>query len=172
MQILLEGILLRTYDSQNIEDQAIIQKFPVKEDKNSFIHSIGTRLMQNNRSKNFPFQTAFFVESRGNVVGYLYISSIRNDEVYLEYFILEEYRRQGYGKCLLGSVTRYLETNYNIRKLKLDIDPSNQNSLNLALSCGFELEEEDYQNCGMNGRMQFSRDNYYYVDKKRATTRR
>ena len=58
-------------------------------------------------------------------------------------------------------------TKYNIKSLVLDIDPSNTPSIRTALSCGYEIDEEEYLKRNMSGKILYRLDNYNYVNKKR-----
>ena len=87
------------------------------------------------------------------------------DEVFLEYSILKTFRNMGYGSDIVNEVTNYLFEKHNIRSVRLDIDPSNKNSILLATSCGFE--EEEYEKKNFAGKMQFVKESNCYVQKRR-----
>ena len=90
-----------------------------------------------------------------------------NDEVFLEYAVLKEYRGMGYASDLVREVSSYLFENYNIKSIRLDIDPSNKNSILVANSCGFNLDEEDYESKNYVGKMQFVKDSDCYISKRK-----
>mgnify|MGYP003303843978 CR=1 FL=1 len=54
------------------------------------------------------------VEDLGTPIGYLYISSMVRDEVFLEYAVLKEERGKGYGSDIIRETTDYLFQNHNI----------------------------------------------------------
>ena len=91
-----------------------------------------------------------------------------NDEVFLEYSILKEYRGKGYGSNIIREITDYLFEKHNIRSIRLDIDPSNRNSINVAQACGYAVDEDEFESHNYIGRMQFVRENAFYVSKRRA----
>ena len=103
------------------------------------------------------------VEDLGTPIGYLYISSLIRDEVFLEYAVLKEYRGKGYGSTIIRETSDYLFENHNIRSIRLDIDPSNKNSINAAEACGYTVDEEEFASRNYTGRMQFVKDNEYYM---------
>jgi len=131
------------------------------------IYKIGERLELSKNNKDSIYQSAFVVEDNNIPIGYVFISNMVNDEVFIEYSILKEYRRKGYGSRLVNEVSDYLFTNNNIKNVKLDIDPSNKNSVFLANSCGFYLDEEDYESRNFIGRMQFIKESDCYISKRK-----
>ena len=132
-----------------------------------YIHQIGERLEHSRNDNKNIFNTSFVVLDKEIPVGYLFISSMIRDEVFLEYAVLKEFRGMGYGSSIVSDVTDYLFHNFNIRSIRLDIDPSNKNSLLVANSCGFILDEEDYENRNFIGKMQFIKENYNYISKRK-----
>lgn len=162
MLLNLNEIYLETYNDNNSEHQALIKQF-TGDSCSNFISMIDSRLKLNNKQKTFPFDTAFIVYlDTGEMLGYVFISSIRNDEVYLEYSVLKDKRGCGYGKLVLGLVTNYLFVNYNVKDIALDIDVSNDASMKTALSCGYY--EDDYRD---DGRLIYKNYNLNYVDRRR-----
>ena len=90
------------------------------------------------------------------------------DEVFLEYAVLKEERGKGYGSDIVRETTDYLFQNHNIRSIRLDIDPSNKNSINAAEAAGYSVDEEEFASRNFTGRMQFVKDSEYYVSKRRS----
>ena len=132
-----------------------------------FINQIAQRLDSSIYSKENIFQSAFVVLDGDVPLGYLYISSNLNDEVFLEYSILKDFRGKGYGKKLLNEISDYLFVNHNIRSIRADVDPSNKNSMMLLESCGYIFDEEEYENRNFIGKMQFYEESDCYVSKRR-----
>lgn len=158
----LNEIILNTYDNNNKFHKELLDEFR-GESHSNFISWIDNRLQLNCHQKSFPFDTGFVVSlANGNLIGYLFISAIRNDEVYLEYSILKDCRAKGYGSFMLQNVTDYLFENYNIRDIALDIDVSNEASMKTAIGCGYY--EEEYLE---TGRVTFKNYNFHYIDKRR-----
>lgn len=133
--------------------------------KSSYIHDIGKRLEASKNKENI-FDSAFIVSDDDNSVGYLFISNSRNDEVFLEYALLKDFRGMGYARELVENVTNYLFDEHNIRSIRLDIDPSNEASMNVAEACGFVEDEEEYASRNYCGRIQFVKDSYNYISKR------
>ena len=162
MQINLDQLRLDTFDKKNDKHMWLVQQFKGSS-KSDFISMIDSRLELNGKSKTFPFDTAFVVSFPSDeLIGYLFISGIRGDEVYLEYSLLEEKRGHGYGSLLLGLITEYLFANYNIKDIALDIDVSNEASMKTAIGCGYY--EEDFIN---DKRMIYKNYNLGYVNKRK-----
>lgn len=161
MQIDLGDFSLDTFDQSIPGHKDLLTNF--KDGSHSkFISMIDNRLELLNKQKSFPFDTAFVITSNSELFGYIFISSVRNDEVYLELSLLKEKRGKGYGKLILGLVTDYLFEHYNIRNLALDIDISNNASMNTAIAEGYYADE--YLE---NGRIIFRNYNLNYVDKRK-----
>ncbi len=162
MRIDLGDIYLEPFQPNLLEHKAVLESYQWKS-SSKFISMIDEMLIQNRKSKDYPFGMGFVVTLKsGEAVGYLFISSRRNDEVYLEYSILKNKRNCGYGKMCLDLVTQYLFSNYNIRDIALDIDVSNEASMKTALGCGY-FEDED----AVNGKIILKNYNLNYVDKRR-----
>ena len=132
-----------------------------------YIHQIPERLESSKYNDNNIYQSAFVVQYNEMPMGYLYISNKINDEVFLEYSVLKEYRKMGYGSELLNEITNYLFENCNIKNIRLDIDPSNKNSILLASACGFYLDEEEYEARNFIGKMQFIKESDLYISKRK-----
>ena len=132
-----------------------------------FIHQIAQRLDNSSYAGVDIFQSAFVVLDVDMPIGYVYISSKKNDEVFLECSLLKEFRGKGYGKKLLNEVSNYLFEQHNIRCIKGDVDPSNKNSQKMFESCGYEFDEEEYEERNFIGNMVFFKESDCYVSKRR-----
>lgn len=165
MNIELETLQLVRYSEQNHKN--LKDDFENGKSFSKYIHQIGERLEYSSNDNKNIFNTAFVVLDEEVAIGYLFISSMINDEVFLEYAVLKEFRGMGYGSSIVNDVSDYLFQNFNIRSVRLDIDPSNKNSLLVANSCGFILDEENFENRNFIGKMQFVKENYNYISKRR-----
>ena len=132
-----------------------------------YIHQVGQRLEMSQNNDSSLYQSAFVILDDDVPVGYLYISSMINDEVYLEYAILKDYRGMGYASDIVREISDYLFQNYNIRSIKLDIDPSNKSSIMVAHACGFMLDDEEYESRNFTGKMKFIKESNCYLSKRR-----
>ena len=163
MEIELDSLTLTRYSDEFIE---LKNEFVKGESYSEYIHYISERL-ENSQNIDRVFDSAFVVLDGDCPIGYLYISNSRGDEVFLEYALLKEYRGKGYASTLIDEVTDYLFEEFNIRSIRLDIDPSNKSSMNVAGACGYIEDEEEYASRNYMGRIQFVKDNYYYNSKRR-----
>ena len=161
MNIELNSILLTRYSED--KHKTLKDELETGASHSSFIHQIGERLEDSKDNNKSIYQSAFVVEDLGTPIGYLYISSLIRDEVFLEYAVLKEYRGKGYGSTIIRETSDYLFENHNIRSIRLDIDPSNKNSINAAEACGYTVDEEEFASRNYTGRMQFVKDNEYYM---------
>ena len=165
MNIELDSLVLTRYSEE--KHKRLKENFESGESHSDFIYQIGSRL-ENSKNNNLSiYQSAFVVEDLGVPVGYLFISNRIRDEVFLEYAVLKEYRGMGYGSDIVRQTTDYLFQNHNIKDIRLDIDPSNKNSINTAEACGYTLDEDEFASRNYTGRMQFVQDSTYYVSKRR-----
>lgn len=89
------------------------------------------------------------------------------DEVFLEYAVLKEFRGMGYASSIVSETADYLFENHNIRSIRLEIDPSNRNSILVTKSCGFILDEEEFESRNFIGKMQFIKESNCYVSKRK-----
>lgn len=161
MQFDLGPLYLETFRDDSLEHVVALNSFK-EESSSRFISMIEERLLQNRKSKDYPFNMGFVVTLKSHEpIGYLFISSRRNDEVYLEYSILKGKRHCGYGKMCLELITEYLFNYYNIRDIALDIDVSNEASMKTAIACGYY---ED--GCVDRGKMILKNYNLHYVNRR------
>lgn len=165
MNIVLETLQLVRYSEEKYKN--LKDEFENGISSSNYIHQIAERLEYSRNDNKNIFNTAFVVLDEEIPIGYLFISSMIRDEVFLEYAVLKEFRGIGYGSSIVNDVTNYLFQNFNIRSIRLDIDPSNKNSLLVANSCGFILDEENFENRNFIGKMQFTKENYNYISKRR-----
>lgn len=166
MNIELKSLLLTRYNPD--KHLALKEELESGESHSEFIHQVGERLETSKDNDRTIYQSAFVVEDLGTPVGYLFISSMVRDEVFLEYAVLKEERGKGYGSDIVRETTDYLFQNHNIRSIRLDIDPSNKNSINAAEAAGYSVDEEEFASRNFTGRMQFVKDSEYYVSKRRS----
>ena len=165
MYIKLETLDLTRYDAE--KHRFLKEDLENGESASRFIHQMAQRLDNSIYAGENIFQSAFVVLDREIPIGYVYISSNKNDEVFLEYSLLKSFRGMGYGKRLLNEVSNYLFENHNIRCIKGDVDPSNKNSQMMLESCGYEFAEEDYEERNFMGNMVFFKESECYVSKRK-----
>lgn len=132
-----------------------------------FIDSIKDRLISSSYNEDFSFQSAYVTEENGVSYGYIYLSSMKDDEISIEISMLKDFRGKGYGSRTLTEVSNYLFDNHNIKTITCDIDPSNKRSINMATTCGFFPDEDEFAERGYTGRMKFVKDNPNYISKRR-----
>lgn len=165
MNIKLETLNLTRYDEE--KHKFLKDELENGESSSRFIHQIAQRLDNSNFAGENIFQSAFVVLDKDIPIGYVYISSNKKDEVFLECSLLKNFRGKGYGKRLLNEVSNYLFEKHNIRCIKGDVDPSNKNSLVMLKACGYEFDEEDYEERNFIGNMVFFKESECYVPKRR-----
>lgn len=164
MDIELETLDLKRYNRE--QHLTVKEELECGASASKHIHQIGERLELSKDNKSI-YQSGYVVEDNGMPIGYLFISSMRDDEVFLEYSVLKQFRGMGYGSSIVRETTDYLFENHNIRSIRLDIDPSNRNSSLVATSCGFSVDEEEFESRNFTGKMQFVRENEFYISKRR-----
>ena len=162
--IKLETLILTRYDEKYSK---IKEEFENGISSSKYIHQIKERLETSKDNNKTIFNSAFIILDEDIPVGYLFISSNINDEVFLECSILKEFRGMGYGSRITNEISDYLFQEHNIRSIKLDIDPSNKKSIMAANSCGFFLDEEDYELRNYTGKMKFIKESNCYINKRR-----
>ena len=147
----------------NEEYKEIKDEFVSGKSSSRFINNIDSRL--NIRDDGNFFNHGYLVKLNNDIVGYLYVSGITNNNIYLEYSVRSDYRNQKIARRLLDSVTNYICENYNINEIKLNIYKDNRASQKVAEECGYYLEdEEEYL---YKGDSDFVLNNPYYINKKR-----
>ena len=162
--IKLETLNLCRYDENK---HSSLKRSFENESKSNFIHNVSDRLSNFSNCKDFSFQSAYVVLENNVPIGYVFISNMFNDEVFLELSVLKEFRGMGKAKKIINEVCDYLFVNHNIRVVKLDIDPSNKNSILAAQACDFLFDEEEYESRGFTGKMVFYKESLCYESKRR-----
>lgn len=129
--------------------------------KSKFISQIENRLEI--KENNDIFNHGYLVKLNNNIIGYIYISAIKKDNIYLEYLIKDEYRNKGYATILINEITNYIFESYNIEEIRLNISKDNIKSQKVALNNGYILEDdEEYL---YNEKADFVINNPYYIKK-------
>lgn len=164
MNIQLESLQLIRFNEEKHKN--LMEELVYGNSRSEYIYDIAGRLLKSKNNTKSIYQSAFIVEMSGQPLGYLYISNMVNDEVFLEYEIAKNFRGMGYGSKLVQEVTDYLFQQHNIKSIRLDIDPSNKNSTRVAENCGYTIDEEEFVSRGFKGRMQFVKESEYYVSKR------
>lgn len=159
MEIVLSTLSLVRYDNEYSD---LKEEFENGSSKSPYIDSIGVRLA-NSSSRKDVFQSAFVVLDDGVAVGYVFISSMIKDEVFLEYAVLREFRGMGIATRIVDEVSEYLFSSLNIKTVKLDIAPSNEASIRTARKCGFFEDEDDFEERNFSGKIKFVKESYCYL---------
>lgn len=165
MNITLDTLNLVRYNEE--KHKLLLEDFEKGESTSSFIHQIGQRLESSKTNFKTLFQSAFVIEDKEVPIGYLYVSPMQKDEVFIEYAVLKKYRGKGYGRKIIEEVSDYLFSVHNIENVKLDISPSNKNSMFIAEICGFEMDEEEFESRNFTGKMVFFKQSDCYIPKRR-----
>ena len=165
MDIKLETLTLTRYDDE--KHKILKEELENGESSSRFIHQISQRLNNSSYSGENIFQSTFVVLNNENPIGDVYISSRKDDEVFLKCSILRQFRNQGYGKRLLNEVGDYLFEEHNIKNIRADVNPSNKNSMLMLEACGYLFDEEEYEKRNFIGNMQFFKESDCYFSKRR-----
>lgn len=156
----LESIELINYNEKykNILEQIN------KDNLHHYVKQVDERLLLNGENVDFKLDCGYLVKYMDKIIGYVYLSNISNYRMYIEYLILFSERNKGYGHMVLKEITDFILSNYNIKRICLDIDKSNLASMNTALSCGYMYEDDDL--IDNSSSIEFSLDNAYFISKK------
>lgn len=165
MNIKLETLFLTRYNEE--KHKKLKEELENGESSSRFIHQISQRLEGSKNNFNNIFQSAFVIEHNDIPIGYLYISSNKKDEVFLECSFLKQFRSKGYGIMLLNQISDYLFEKHNIKCIKGDVDPSNKKSMAMFEACGYLFDEEEYESRNFIGNMQFFKESDCYVSRRR-----
>lgn len=165
MNIKLETLVLTRYNEKKHKN--LKEELENGESSSKFIHQIAQNLENSKNNFSNIFQSSFVIEHNDISIGYLYISSNKNDEVFLECSLLKQFRSKGYGTILLNQVSDYLFENHNIKCIKADVNPSNKKSMAMLCACGYLFDEEEYESRNFIGNMQFFKESDCYVSKRR-----
>lgn len=85
-------------------------------------------------------------ENNDEIVGMVRIYSYHEaGYISIQYAVLPDYRKQGYGKLILKELSEFLLQNKDIRCIEGDIDKTNLGSIKVATSLGFKEENGKYK---------------------------
>lgn len=163
----LETIALLENNTKNESFKTVTQKL-IEQSQGSYIHQLEERLRDSRKGDGLLFSNAYLALFQGTIFGYLYVSSMRKNSVYLEYMVLEQFRGQHLGSKLLDETTNFLFENFdNLKEIHLDISRDNQKSINTAESCGYYFDSDTYDFNQRPDRLDYVKDNPYYKDMRR-----
>ena len=124
--------------------------------------SIGKDLIELEESEDIELEHSYIIQDNDELVGYIYIEVISEEEVIVElrYAVHPEYRRlgflgqsdsnrRGYGQQILEECSKYLFTFDNINTVELHIRKDNYPSLGCAKKAKYNVSENNNE--------------YYYV---------
>ena len=147
----------------NEEYKEIKDEFVDGKSSSRFINNIDNRL--NIKKNDDFFNHGYLIKLNNDIVGYLYVSGITNNNIYLEYSIRLDYRNQKIARNLLENVTNYICENYNINEIKLNIYKDNRASQKVAEECGYYLQNEEEYLYKVDS--DFVINNQYFINKNR-----
>lgn len=88
----------------------------------------------------------YFIKDNDQIIGLVRFFSYHElGFVNIQYAVLPDYRRQGYGKKIVKELTNYLMKNYDIKCIEADIDKNNVGSIKTVLSVGYQNENGKYK---------------------------
>lgn len=151
-----------------VEAHRFASKQLIEQSLGGYIHQLEERLRDSKKSEKLLFSNAYLAQFNDNIFGYIYISSMKKNSIYLEYMILEQFRGKGFGSRLLEETTDFIFHQFeNIKEIHLDISRDNQKSIRTAESCGYYFDSDTYVFNQRPDRLDFVKDNPYYKDMKR-----
>ncbi len=154
MNINLHTLVLETFDSNNISHLKLMKDL-LKEKK--IIHTL------DRKNNSDPFNIPYIILLNNKMIGYMYLLQNKNDEVLLEYAILQNQNKKKYHEILLREVTDYLSNFEDIKRFNINVDLSNLKKLRTTLECGYDPDYEDYENKNYPGKMILRRKNPNYI---------
>lgn len=108
------------------------------------IPQVEERLLNSRNVDTLEFSNAYLVNINSNIVGYIYLSEMRKNIIYIDYLILKNFRKKGIGFYTMDIIRNHLlENNTNLKEIRFNIDKSNLGSILLADKLGF-IADEDY----------------------------
>lgn len=94
----------------------------------------------NLRRKENLIDQIYVVYFQNQIIGFISIS-ILEDEPYISYALLDQYRGESLGSLLLLNFTTYLQDYYHFVKIYMQIDKENERSKAIAKFLGYEHEK-------------------------------
>ncbi len=140
----LNTLTLVNFDKENKAHLEFLKKLVHDESIKKWFTGISSGLI-NNPNNEF-FGHSFFVEDNNELIGYINIGNINNENsVYLRAAVDKDKRGNNYGKTILSETTDYIFDNFNeVENIMLKIDKENKASLMTADSCGYLWLRDDY----------------------------
>ena len=88
-------------------------------------------------------QYRFVIDLEKNPIGFIDLFNYNADSVSLGVIIIQPYRRNSYAKESVGLILNYVFSFLGLVKVFATVRNDNLASINLFLSCNFQLERED-----------------------------
>lgn len=140
------------YDHKNIEH--IRSKRELENDQSMkdyfgefFIRNIES-IFENADESTLEIKKGYFVQDEDHIIGFIRVFSKHLcGRLELQYGVLPQFRKQGYGTKILKEMKEYIYNHYDdVSYIDLDIDKQNIGSQKCAEEAGFNKENNKYRN--------------------------
>ena len=148
MEQKLETLTMISFDSNNIMHHKAKRKFLLDPD---FRKYFGEMFLKNEEeyfanSNTVELKKIYFIQDKNQIIGLVRFFSYHElGFVNIQYAVLPDFRKQGYGKKIVRELTSYLMKNGSIKCIETDIDKSNIGSIKSVLSAGYQNENGKYK---------------------------
>ena len=148
MEQKLETLTMISFDSNNIMHHKAKREFLLDSD---FRKYFGEMFLKNEEeyfanSNGIELKKIYFIQDENQIIGLIRFFSYHElGFVNIQYAVLPDFRKQGYGKKIVREITHYLMNNGSIKCIETDIDKSNIESIKTVLSAGYQNENGKYK---------------------------
>ena len=146
-KIVLKDFVLEQFNYENIEHLRMIDKFDTDREINKYIIMDNDSFIEEcyeQSNDDSIYNKLYLVRNLENeIIGSLELDGKEND-LYINYSILSDYRNKGYCTNLLRQISKLLLL--EVKKISLLIKKDNEKSKHLALNAGYS--KMPYENLG------------------------
>lgn len=146
-KIVLKDFILEQFNDENIEHLRMIDKFDTDREINKYIIMDNDSFIEEcyeQSNDDSIYNKLYLVRNLENeIIGSLELE-VKENDLYINYAILSDYRNKGYCTNLLRQISELLLP--KVKKISLSIRKDNEKSKHLALSTGYS--KLPYENLG------------------------
>lgn len=148
MEQKLETLSMISFDNDNIMHNKVKREFLFDSDFRKYFGEMFLKDEEKyfKNSDHIELKKVYFIKDNDQIIGLVRFFSYHElGFVNIQYAVLPDYRRQGYGKKIVKELTNYLMKNYDIKCIEADIDKNNVGSIKTVLSVGYQNENGKYK---------------------------
>ena len=143
MTINLKSLRITNYDSTISDDVKFLEEIKKDEEISKHLEDAPDSLERSNGIRNLRLDVAYLVKDEEKAIGLIRLAKKYSDkhDISVDIAIHPRLRKKGYGTILLREISDYIFRNSTlIKKIKLDVESTNEPGAKCAISADFKLD--------------------------------